>query len=220
MQEENQMTGIQICDYSKTIKGNCVLNQVNLEIEEGTAIWLTGRNGSGKTMLLRAISGLISPDRGSVAVFGKKLTRRQPFPASVGMVIAEADFWNRMTGFETLKTLASIRNQIGKEEIEQMMHCMGLQPGDRRKVGKYSLGMKKRLAIVQAVMEHPRLLLLDEPTNGLDGEGVERFRKLIWEEKEKGTTIIIASHVDDNMRELFDRIIVMEDGCVSEGDGL
>ncbi|MCD8330789.1 MAG: ABC transporter ATP-binding protein [Lachnospiraceae bacterium] len=201
-------------NYTKMLRGHRVLDEINLDIERGQILGVTGRNGSGKTMLLRAMCGLIRPDKGKITVMEKELNRRKPFPDSVGVVLENIRFWKNMSGFQTLQTLAAIQNKIGETEIRETLERVGLDPLDRRTVAKYSLGMKQKLAIAQAVMEKPALILLDEPTNALDQESVENFRRLIKEEQARGATIILASHMKEDMEALCDRVIHMEEGKI------
>ena len=155
------MKQITVSDAAKTLKKRLVLNHINLELEEGGIYGFFGPNGSGKTMLFRAICGLIYLDSGSIDVFGQKVGEKR-FPKDLGLVIESVGFWNEFTGFENLKFLASIKQKIGDREINQVLERVGLDPKDSRSYKKYSLGMKQRLAIAQAVMEQPRLLVLDE----------------------------------------------------------
>lgn len=210
-------TAVAMEDYMKTLHGHRVLDEINLVIERGQILGVTGRNGSGKTMPLRAMCGLIRPDKGKIMVMERELNRQRPFPDSVGLVLENIRFWKNMPGFQTLQTLAAIRNKIGKAEIRETLERVGLDPQDQRAVAKYSLGMKQRLAIAQAVMEKPALILLDEPTNALDQEGVELFRRLIIEEKTRGATIILASHIKEDIEVLCDRVIHMEEGRIADG---
>ena len=175
------MDTIEICNYTKTLKGRNVLSHVNLTLERGKTYGLFGHNGSGKTMLLRAIAGLIVPTEGSVTVFGEKLGEKVSFPKSLGLIIENVGFWPYYTGFDNLKILASIQKKITDDQIRQAISRVGLDPKDKRIYKKYSLGMKQRLGIAQAVMERPELILLDEPTNGLDDGGIELFHKIIRE---------------------------------------
>ncbi len=210
-------TAVVMEDYTKTLHDHRVLDEINLVVERGQILGVTGRNGSGKTMLLRAMCGLIRPDKGKIMVMERELNRQRPFSDSVGLVLENIRFWKNMSGFQTLQTLAAIRNKIGKAEIRETLERVGLDPQDQRAVAKYSLGMKQRLAIAQAVMEKPALILLDEPTNALDQEGVERFRRLIIEEKTRGVTIILASHIKEDIEVLCDRVIHMEEGRIAYG---
>ena len=168
-------------------------------------------------MLFRAIAGLIRPTEGTVTVFGKKIGEEVSFPESMGLVIESVGFWPYYTGFENLKTLASIQHKISDDEVKQAIRRVGLDPDDKRTYRKYSLGMKQRLGIAQAVMEKPDLLLLDEPTNALDEDGIAQIRKLIQEEQERGATVLIASHNKEDLALLCGKFYQMNDGELTEG---
>ncbi len=210
------MSYIEFHEYSKKLKGVEVLKNVNLRLKKGNVYLVKGPNGSGKTMLLRAICGLIRPSEGYVVVDGKRIGVDASFPESVGVVIESPGFYNRYTGFENLKILAEIKKEIGDEEIKKAMNRVGLNPDDLRTYKKYSLGMKQRLAIAQAIMEMPDILLLDEPTNALDRDGVSLVRQLIQEENQRGSTIVIASHNVDDFEDLANGVIEVFDGVCYE----
>ncbi len=210
------MSYIEFHEYSKKLKGVEVLKNVNLQLKKGNVYLVKGPNGSGKTMLLRAICGLIRPSEGYVVVDGKRMGVDASFPESVGVVIESPGFYNRYTGFENLKILAEIKKEIGDEEIKKAMNRVGLNPDDLRTYKKYSLGMKQRLAIAQAIMEMPDILLLDEPTNALDRDGVSLVRQLIQEENQRGSTIVIASHNVDDFEDLANGVIEVFDGVCYE----
>lgn len=205
---------IEFCRYTKKLGRNTVLSEINLNIEEGTVIWLKGKNGSGKTMLLRAMSGLILPDNGSVKVAGEELNVKKRFPEDMGILIEHAGFWKNYTAFQTLRVLSEIRKVIGDREIKESLERVGLNPYERKKVGKFSLGMKQKLAIAQAIMEKPQLILLDEPTNSLDHESVEVVRKIIAEENRRGATIIIASHIDEDIKDIYKGTVELDNGKI------
>lgn len=207
---------IEINNYTKILKGKTVLSHINLTLEQGKTYGLFGHNGSGKTMLLRAVAGLIVPTEGTVTVFGETLGESVSFPSSMGLIIENIGFWPYYTGFDNLKIMASIRKKITDEEIRQAIRRVGLDPDDKRTYKKYSLGMKQRLGIAQVIMEKPDLILLDEPTNGLDEEGVEQFRRIIREEQERGATIILASHIKEELSLLCHKRYQMEDGLLKE----
>ena len=165
-------------DEEKKVNRPAIQN-VSFDVYRGEWIAIVGHNGSGKSMLFRAIAGLIRPTQGEISVFGKKLGVDVSFPESIGLVIESVGFWPYNTGYENLETLASIKNKISKNDIEQSMKRVGLNPKDKRLYSKYSLGMKQRLGIAQAVMEKPQLIILDEPTNAIDEEGVKMIRNVI-----------------------------------------
>ena len=195
-----------------------MIDCVNYIFEGGRVYGLHGRNGSGKTMLLRAICGLILPTEGYVVVDGKVIGKDIEFPKSVGIIIEHMSMVDDMTGFDNLKALAKINNMILDDEIRQCLFSVGLDPDDRRKVKKYSLGMKQKLNIAQAVMEHPKLLLLDEPTNGLDRESVEKFSEVIKKLRDEGSLIIIASHINEELNGVCDDIIEIENGRILKNE--
>ncbi len=205
---------VEVKNFTKKIKGNTVIEHVNYTFEGNKVYGLHGRNGSGKTMLLRGICGLILPTEGCVAVDGEVIGKDIEFPKSVGIIIEHMSMVEDMTGFDNLKALAKINNIVSDDEIRECLLSVGLEPNDKRKVKKYSLGMKQKLNIAQAVMEHPKLLLLDEPTNGLDGESVEKFYEVIKKLKDEGSLIIIASHINEELNGVCDDIIEIENGRV------
>lgn len=162
------MNEIIISGISKTIKSTEILRNIDLKLQGGKIYGLYGSNGTGKTMLLRAIAGLIHIDSGSIVINGKQLHKDSDFPESIGVVIENPEFWDGYTGFENLKMLASIKKKIKNQAIKDTLERVGLDPSDKKTVKKYSLGMKQKLGIAQAIMERPDIILLDEPTNALD----------------------------------------------------
>lgn len=207
------MKKIIIENVSKQIKGIDILTDVNIEFISGKIYGLCGSNGSGKTMLLRMIAGLIRPSEGQVVVDDKILHKDIDFPEDMGVLIENPEFWKNYTGKEALYSLASINKKIGIKEIEQALERVGLEPDDRRTIKKYSLGMKKRLGIAQAIMEFPKLLLLDEPTNALDKKGVETVANIILSEKSDDTIVILASHNKADL-DICDVIYEVENGQI------
>ncbi|SDW39423.1 ABC-2 type transport system ATP-binding protein [Kandleria vitulina] len=205
---------IKLDNIEKSIKGNQVLNQVSFEFESGKIYGIYGRNGSGKTMLMRMILGLIHSDHGSVTIDGKIIGKDIDFPESVGAMIENPGFFPYATGYENLKMLADIKGKIDENDIREAIQKVGLDDQEKRVVAKYSMGMKQRLAIAQAIMEKPDLLVLDEPTNALDQEGVDVFRKIIQSEAKRGTLIIISSHNKEDIDILSDIKIRMESGKI------
>ena len=201
-------------DYNKLIKKKEILTDINLTFESGKIYGLHGHNGSGKTMLLRAICGLILPTSGSVTVDGKTVGKDIEFPDSVGVIIENMSLIPEYTGFKNLQLLAGIKKKIGDSEIRDTLISVGLDPDDKRKVKEYSLGMKQKLNFAQAIMEKPELLLLDEPTNAMDVQTVEKVRSILAEMKEKGTLIIIASHNKEDLDALCDEFIDICDGKI------
>lgn len=205
------MNEIIISGISKTIKGTEILKNINLKLRGGKIYGLYGSNGSGKTMLLRAVAGLIRIDSGSIIINGKQLHKETDFPESIGVVIENPQFWDGYTGFENLKMLASIKKQINDEAIRATLEKVGLDPGDKKTVKKYSLGMKQKLGIAQAIMESPDIILLDEPTNALDKKSTENIRGIIAEEAARGAIVVIASHVEADL-DICDIRYEMSDG--------
>ncbi|OAB36710.1 multidrug ABC transporter ATP-binding protein [Paenibacillus macquariensis subsp. defensor] len=209
------MSIIQLVNVSKIISKQPVLNDISLDLSKGQIYAFFGANGSGKSMLFRAICGLIIPTSGEVIVQGKTLHKDCSFPMSIGVIIESPGFWEPYTGIENLKMLASIKNQINEQDIKNAITRVGLNPNDPRPFRKYSLGMKQRLSIAQAIMERPDIIILDEPTNGLDEDGVDLVRALILEEKSRGATILIASHNKEDLELLADHKFRMRDGNVT-----
>lgn len=213
------MNGIELKDVNKKIRGNSVLLDINLTLEQERIYGFYGRNASGKTMLFRAISGLIKPDSGTIKVFDEEIGKDISFPSNMGLIIENVALWNNLTGYENLKLLAGIRNLIDDKEINNALERVGLEPDDKRRYKSYSLGMKQKLAIAQAVMEKPRLIILDEPTNSLDESSVANFYKLITEERNRGATCLICSHQKDDIKLLSDEVYIMDSGRCYKMEG-
>ena len=188
---------------------------VSISLHSGRVYGLRGRNGSGKTVLMKTICGFMRPTEGQVFVNGKVLHKDMDFLPSAGIIIEEPGFFPNYSGFKNLKILAGIQNRISDDKIRQTMEMVGLDATMKKPVGKYSLGMRQRLGIAQAMMENPEILVLDEPTNGLDEEGVEWFRKFILEQKEKGKLILLASHSREDIEMLSDEVYYMEKGVLT-----
>ena len=208
------MNKIKIENYSKNIGKNKVLSDINLTLESGIVYGLKGKNGSGKTMLMRAISGLISPTAGSVIINEKVLGKDMSFPESIGILIENPSFLPQYSGFDNLKMLASIKNCVEDETIKMYMSELGLDPDDTKKYRKYSLGMKQKLGIVCAIMENPDIVILDEPINALDEESVERVKQVVTRIKKEDRIIIIACHDKEELFYLADKIIEIEGGRI------
>lgn len=206
------MSEIIIENLSKTIKNNKILNNVNLTFESGHVYGLVGRNGSGKTMLLRAICGLIFPDSGKVIIDGKQLHKDISFPESCGIIIENTDLLPNFSAFDNLKMLSEIKNTANDNMIKSAIKSVGLDPDSKKKVKTFSLGMKQRLSIAQALFEDPDILLLDEPTNALDEDGVNDVRRILLEQKKKNKLIIIASHNKEDISLLSDTVISVSNG--------
>ena len=207
-------TTIEITDLVKDIKGKRIIDHVNLHLESGKITGLKGVNGSGKTMLMRLVCGLITPTSGSIVINGKRLGKDITFPESVGILIENPAFLDAYSGFENLKLLASIKHRIGPEEIRQTIARVGLDPDDKKKYRKYSLGMKQRLGIAVAVMEEPDIIILDEPTNALDSDGVAMLKEILHDQRERGALVLISCHDLPTLQELSDEIYLMESGAL------
>lgn len=205
---------IQLQNVSKKIKTNQVLNNISYTFEEGKVYGLYGRNGSGKTMLLRAVSGLIRLDSGSIYVDGKKLHEEISFLDNTGIVIENMELLPRFSARQNLKILAKIRNKADDRSITEALKRVGLDPDSTLKVKKLSLGMKQRLNIAQAIFEKQKLILLDEPTNALDEKGVGLIYDIIREEREKGAVIVIATHHKEDLEELCDVVLKIDEGKI------
>jgi ABC-2 type transport system ATP-binding protein len=197
---------IQVNHVSKEFKTQSVLENIHVRFEAGKIHGIIGKNGSGKTVLLRMICGLMSPTTGSITVGGKVIGKDTDFAPDTGIIIETPSFLPYKSGYGNLKDLAAIQNRIHKNEIVDAMQQVGLDAFSKKRVGKYSLGMRQRLGIAQAIMEHPKLLILDEPMNGLDAQGLEDIRKLLLTLKEKGTTILLASHNTEDIEVLCDTV--------------
>lgn len=206
------MSEIIIENLSKTIKNNKILDNVNLTFESGHVYGLVGRNGSGKTMLLRAICGLIFPDSGKVIIDCKQLHKDISFPESCGIIIENTDLLPNFSAFDNLKMLSEIKNTANDNMIKSAIKSVGLDPDSKKKVKTFSLGMKQRLSIAQALFEDPDILLLDEPTNALDEDGVNDVRRILLEQKKKNKLIIIASHNKEDISLLSDTVISVSNG--------
>ena len=205
---------INIDNISKSFDKGLVLNNINLYFESGKVYGLKGRNGSGKTMLLRAISGLILPDKGTIKIDDKILGDDLSFPPSVGVLIENPGYIPELSGKENLKNIADIKSVISDDEINEIMKYFDLEPESKKPVKKYSLGMKQKLGLCMAFMEDPELILLDEPMNALDEKAVNDLKDLILKKEKEGKLIIIASHDLEDLEELTDEIIEMQNGEV------
>lgn len=205
---------VEVNSYTKKIKGATVLHNVSLVMESGLCYGLRGKNGSGKTMLLRAISGLIFPTSGYVSVDGKRVGSDIDFPDSLGILIETPSFPNRFTGFKNLQLLAMLKGTIGNKEIKETLVEVGLDPNDKRSFRKYSLGMRQRLGVAAAVMEKPDLILLDEPINALDPSGIECVERIIINAKNRNAIVVVACHDTEELHLLADEIFTMSEGQI------
>ena len=207
---------ININNATKVIHGRTVLDHVTISLDRGGVYGFVGINGSGKSMLFRAISGLIHLTEGAIDVFGQRVGSDVDFPQNMGLCFESSGFWAEKSGLDNLAYLASIRGVVGQDEAASAMARLGLDPADKRPVSAYSMGMKQRLVIAQAVMERPDLLIMDEPTNALDVEGIATVASIIREERERGTTVLVSSHNEPTVEALFDRTFKMEAGRARE----
>lgn len=209
------MSEIKISNVSKTIKQSEVLKNINVSFKSGKVYGLQGINGSGKTMLMRIIIGLIRPTKGEVFVNGKQLWKDISFPESIGFLLENPAFIDSYSGYENLKLLASVKKKADNNDIKNTIVRVGLAPDDKKKYKKYSLGMRQRLGIASAILEKPDIILLDEPTNALDADGVKIVKKIINEEKKRGAIVIVACHDADILNEISDEIFVMQNGSIT-----
>lgn len=207
---------IKVNDLSLTIKSTDILKNINITFEKGKIHGLIGRNGSGKTMLMKCICGFVKPTEGTVYVDGKQIGKDCDFPENVGIIIETPGFIPYYSGYKNLKLLADLNKKINGDRIKETMKQVGLDPNLKRHVKKYSLGMKQRLGLAQAIMEKPDLLILDEPMNGLDKDGVADMREYLLDLKKQGKTIIIASHSVEDIEILCDTVCEMDKGVVTE----
>jgi len=206
------MDYIRLKDVYKTMKGTQVLKGVNLTVEQGNIVGIRGINGSGKTMVLRAIAGLIRVD-GSVEIGGKKMEPGE-CPKDIGVLVEMPGFLPEFTGKKNLQLLGMLQEGVTEEDIDEAMNAVGLDPKDRRHYKKYSLGMKERLGIAQAILKKPKLILLDEPTNGIDSDGIQMLEELLWRLKEAGSTIVVTSHDRDFLDAVTSQCYEMKEGSL------
>lgn len=205
---------IKVKNLSKKLSNNIVLDDINIDLCSGKIYGFVGKNGSGKTMLMRAICGLILPTSGCVEIDGKVIGKDISFPESVGALIENPGFISSYSGFKNLKTLAQIKNEISDDDIIFILEQVGLDPYNKKSFRKYSLGMKQKLGIAGAMMENPKLLILDEPFNGLDEESVDKVRQLIMERRGKDSLTIISCHDSDEIDKICDEIITIKLGKI------
>ncbi len=202
---------IRLENVSKKFSSEEMIKNISMEFQKGRIYGIVGKNGSGKTVLFKLIAGYLKPSSGDIFVMGKKIGVDVDFPQSMGLVIETPGFLPQYTAYQNLQYLAGIRKVIGKEEIASAIRMVGLEPDSRKKVGKYSLGMRQRLGIAQAIMEKPELILLDEPMNGLDKKGIADIKQLLRELAAEGKTILMTSHYAEDMQ-VCDEVFEMEDG--------
>ena len=207
-------TCIEVQNVVKRFRDQVVLKNVSISFEKGKIHGIVGRNGSGKTVLFKCICGLMHPEEGVILVNGKRVGRDVDMPEDIGAIIEAPGFLPNYSGYKNLRFLANIRRKIGKEEILNVLKTVGLDPESRKHVGKYSLGMRQRLGIAQAIMEDPEILILDEPMNGLDNAGVQDIRALLLELKAQGKTILLASYNHEDIAALCDTVHEMDGGVL------
>ena len=210
------MSEIVVNEVSKSIYDVPIINSVSMTLVSGNVYGFQGINGSGKTMLMRLICGLIYPTKGEIVIDGKRLGKEITFPQSVGLLLENPAFLDSYTGYENLEMLASIKNIITREEIHEAITSVGLDPLDKRKYKKFSLGMKQRLGIAAAIMEKPDILILDEPTNSLDSSGVSLVKTILAKERERGAIIILACHDLPVLQDVSDEIFLLGQGKITE----
>lgn len=207
---------VEVSQISKFYGKNQVLKEVNLRLSEGEIYGLVGRNGSGKTVLIKCICGFIHPEEGEIYVHGKQIGKDVEFAQDIGFIIESPGFLPQYDAYRNLAYFYSVKKKVDREIIEKYIRLVGLDPDDKKKVGKYSMGMKQRLGIAQAIMESPSLIIVDEPFNGLDSAGVEEMRKLFHEMKEAGKTIILVSHNREDINILCGEVYEMDNGMISK----
>lgn len=207
---------IEVDHVSKSFKDAKVLKNVNLHCESGHIYGIVGHNGSGKTVLFKCICGFLDCDLGNIMVDGKLMGRDTDMLTNAGIIIEEPGFMRRWSAYRNLEFLYTIRNKNNKKYLYSVLEKVGLNPALKKPVGKYSLGMRQRFAIAQAIMENPDILILDEPMNGLDKDGVKEMRELFLQMKEEGKLILLASHNREDIEVLCDEVYEMEDGILSK----
>ena len=204
------MTGIEALHIYKSFGKETVLEDVSLVVPGGRIVGIAGSNGSGKTVLMKCICGFLSPDRGTVTVNGRRVGKDCDFPPDLGIIIETPGFIPSLSGYRNLKILASLQGKIGRREILEVLELVGLKENMHKAVAKYSLGMRQRLGIAQAIMEDPQVLILDEPFNALDKTTVSEMRRLLLTLKDRGKAILLASHNAQDIAELCDEVLQLE----------
>ncbi|MDQ5924770.1 MULTISPECIES: ATP-binding cassette domain-containing protein [Peptostreptococcaceae] len=207
---------IKIENYTQKIKKDIILNDINLHLKENKIYGFVGRNGSGKSILFKGICGLLNISNGKIIIKGKEIGKDIDFYDNLGAVLDGAGFLPNLSSFDNLKLLASIRNKISDSDIKSALNKVGLDPNDKKKYKKYSLGMKQKLALAQAIMENPELLILDEPFNGLDSYSVKDIREMLIDYKKEGKTILISSHIKEDIDILCDEVYELDRGNINK----
>lgn len=211
---------INVIGLSKKFEKQEILTNINLSCERGSITGIIGRNGSGKTVLFKCLCGLLIPDGGEIYIDNIKQKGKVESFGKIGAIIEKPDFLSHYTALKNLKLLYCIKNQWNQETVEKYLELVGLNPKSKKAVGKYSLGMKQRLAIAQAIMEGQDILILDEPMNGLDNQGVEDIRKLLFQLKKEGKTILLASHSKEDICVLCEQVYEMDKGILTKQEKL
>ena len=207
---------IEVKNVCKIIHKQPVIQDVCVSMQSGKIYGFQGINGSGKTMLMRLISGLIYPTQGSIQIDGRLLGKEITFPDSIGLFLESPAFLDSYSGFQNLKILASIQNKVSDEQIRDTLLAVGLNPSDKKKYRKFSLGMKQRLGIAAAIMEAPDIVIMDEPTNSLDMDGIELVKTILTAQRERGALVIISCHDLSILQEMSDEILLLESGRVKK----
>ena len=215
MDNVDNVNVIEVKDVNLIIGKEHILHDISVSFEKGKIHGLVGRNGSGKTMLMKCICGFVRYTDGEIRVDGLRIGKDIDFPKNIGIIIETPGFIPYYSGYKNLKLLAGLKNNIGRKEIEETIELVGLDPKLKKSVRKYSLGMRQRLGMAQAIMENPEILVLDEPMNGLDKQGVNDMRELLMKLKEQGKTIILASHSTEDIEILCDTVHEMDKGVIS-----
>lgn len=210
-----KMTKIEVKGLCKKIGNEEILRNIDLELSSGKIYGFIGRNGSGKSMLLKSICGFIRPDKGKIIVDGVDIYLNNVFPKDTSALLDQPNYIPDLSGFENLKMIASIQNKIDDNKIIDTLEKVNLIDEKDKKFKKYSLGMKQKLAIAQALMENPKIIILDEPFNGLEEESADKIRKILIDEKKNGKIILIATHIKDDINNLCDVIYNMKNGKIN-----
>lgn len=205
---------IEVCNVCKQFKKVEVLKNINMVFEDGKIYGFSGRNGSGKSVLLKIICGIYSPTNGEVLIDGKNYNRSNMFVPNLRALIEKPSFFPDLTGFENLKLLAQIQNKITEKEILSALETVNLIDEKDKKYSEYSLGMKQKLGIAQVIMEDPKVMLLDEPFNGIEEESVQKISDYLLKQKKKGKIIIISTHIKEDLEKLADQIYYFDNGSV------
>lgn len=205
---------IEITNLYKEFKNKCILKDVNISMEKGKIYGFVGKNASGKTVFFKLLCGFLSATKGNICIDGKEIGKDIDFPEDCGVIIENPGFIDNISGIKNLKILASINRKIDENKIRDAIELVGLNPDDKRSVKSYSLGMKQKLAIAQAIMENPKILVLDEPMNSLDEESVKKIRNIIIDMKNKGVTVLISSHIKEDIEVLCDEVFNVFNGKI------